>query len=447
MRNLTNYFAVTGDKKSGQDETFDPAGGSNSKTYSPLKFDSSASITFKPKADAKIIVYAKSDGDSRTLNICGNTETIPNTLKSFEYSNLSANKEYTIKRDSGESWVYYVKVTETYSDSAQTYKISGTSNAEKGDVLVIDGESVTVGEGGSWSYERLSDNAPYTNGQVVNVTSDKYKDTTVKLTYDNSLSYTGSITLEEKVLEAIPDKSYGAADVSNGLPYFDEITGKKGDFKLENGGSFVFMLDEEKVITVEYKCDSSSGTANLKIVDYDSPDTVVAKGAATNGNWLDLVKKLPAGKYKLIAETTKGKNFQLNTSNSFVVTSTKSLVSKKEQNSDSYTKTALITYDNNLYLVSIIKKEDAENADGKKLYQTTSSGQELITDGTDTVYTSVVIGGKTYTARNCYSDASDDDYVFATLVVNDPIEAGTDSYKKLNDVVSTAKGKVTTSLK
>lgn len=73
-----------------------------------LKIESSTTISFTPEKDGTLTLVFNSNSSGKTLTIDGNDITIPSD--GIVAVDLTAETEYTIKRKSGESYLYYMSV-------------------------------------------------------------------------------------------------------------------------------------------------------------------------------------------------------------------------------------------------------------------------------------------------------------------------------------------------
>lgn len=399
-----------------------------------LKFDSKGSIEFNVVGTADVtIVWAGRANKTSTcsINIDGTDvqETSVNTLVTSKVSGLNAGS-HIIQRTKNESSIYFVKVEDTVSENAKTYTINGSSNAVAGDVLTIDGTEVTVRENGNWSFTKTSESLPYENGAELTVTSDKYKDATITLTYDEaSLSYTASdLSLELWVLEPLAEGSYDSAVVSNGYPNF-AITGESSAGKYDNGGTIEFMVNDNATVKVTYKCGSTSTGKSAKFDIFDIDGNVVATGYTQEGAsglpWLELITptKLAAGTYKIVS-TASSTTAQLN---SIEVSYSDPEYSKSTI--DSADTVGVINDGTNFYAVSVITQDQVNSAN--MLYQRTESGEDV--SSSDTVYKEIQIGDRTYTATDFLKTATENDYVFASIIEKDSFE-GTNTSPSVSTV-------------
>ena len=71
-----------------------------------LKVDSKASITFTLAKSQKIVVYAKGKSNGTKILVGSNTLTLTTTTTAYTYT-LAAGT-YTIKRSSGESYIFAI---------------------------------------------------------------------------------------------------------------------------------------------------------------------------------------------------------------------------------------------------------------------------------------------------------------------------------------------------
>ena len=73
-----------------------------------LKIDSKGSITFTLNSSKKVTVYAKGKSSGTKILVGSNTATLTTSVTAYSY-NLSKGT-YTIKRSSGESYIFVVVI-------------------------------------------------------------------------------------------------------------------------------------------------------------------------------------------------------------------------------------------------------------------------------------------------------------------------------------------------
>ena len=83
----------------------------------------------------------------------------------------------------------------------------------------------------------------------------------------------------------------------------------------------------------------------------------------------------------------------------------------------------------NFYAVSVITQDQVNSAN--MLYQRTESGEDV--SSSDTVYKEIQIGDRTYTATDFLKTATENDYVFASIIEKDSFE-GTNTSPSVSTV-------------
>ena len=74
-----------------------------------LKIDSKGSITFTLSQSTKVTIYAKGKSNGTKITVGSNTATLTTSTTAYTYT--LAKGTYTIKRSSGESYIFAVKLS------------------------------------------------------------------------------------------------------------------------------------------------------------------------------------------------------------------------------------------------------------------------------------------------------------------------------------------------
>jgi hypothetical protein len=417
--NYESTFSFTG-----EDTTY-----TTGKSYNSAKITGSG-ITFDVSgtAEAEIIWGVRTDADSDTevaatklayQNDGSNTKTVisDTATKTYVRTTLTGLKgTVTISRSTGkEMRIYGIKLVDTVSDDAKTYTISGTSNATKGTAITVDGNNVTVGADGSWSYTKTVESAPYTDGQKLTVTIEPQtglSNTEATLSYDESkLTYTANIEFPARTISAIENGTY---DSNSMLALFDVTNAKgakSGSIKPNDGETMKFKVGANKVVSIKFKSGSSSNGKTAKLEVYDETgetlkvesETVTVVDKKSPEAYL-VLNSLPEGTYTLKA-VASGSSAQLMEINA------------TDAGLSAVTNGAVYVDGTDTYLVAGISKSKLDKSSVKIGF-----GEKKTFAESDTVYTAVAIGDTTVKASDF-----DADYLFAVKVED------ANAIAKLND--------------
>lgn len=298
--NTDGYFTASTGTLSGntlQGGTITKADGTNVTISSAVKMNSSGTVTFNVVGTAEVTVIwgARADKTSTCTMMLDSTVFAANSTQTggpiTEVITDVQAGSHTIKRSSGESGLYYVKVVDTVSDNASTYTISGTCNVTNTEFAVGDMTAVADGSG-NWTISQTAESAPFGVGNTFAVSLPQYDCEPASITLaagNDEYSFDGgNITFTKKELLALTDGIYGPAVISEGLPNFD-LSNIGGSFiasnqiKLNNDTYIEFKVNDYATIEVEYGCGSSDAAKTASLSIRDTSNNILVDGTTLAG--------------------------------------------------------------------------------------------------------------------------------------------------------------------
>lgn len=357
---------------------------------------------------------------SNTLSYTGTGFTLKDTYATITDATAgvtvdSANNTVTVKPT--DDWFdvvaprNYVSVEPSKDGNKVVYNFTQADDSEKYLVSVNDTTKSSTTAYTAFSVDGTSDNDCYV---TLDTTGAKLCDDSttaaVKLMVPYSAS-TGKVTVSGRVT---PTNNIG------------------GKWKLVDLGCVSVATDSNKMVTLTNNNQVAS-TDNVGVaVKNQSIDYVVtinfvtktASGTITNGATQKAFTNVPfedgVNNMGAIAFTTNnGNSISSGNDRGLLIPSVtiiaEEIASPVVTTTDANSKPGVITVGDANFVVSVVSSEDAKTANS--LVQKTAAGTEIAS--TDTVYKQIVLDGNTYTAKDINPNASENDYVFASIVNND----------------------------
>lgn len=266
------------------------------------KLNSSGKITFTTTAASSTVTMlwsARLDKTSTcTAGLDGQLDTAApaDGVKTVTYDNVAAGT-HTIARGASEGVLYYVRVDETFSDSASTYTINGTCNLSDTTFTIGDMDAI-VDASGNWTATKTSDTAPFAVGDSLTVSYPQYGAAPASVTLaagaDDVTFDGGNIVFTQLPLSAISAGTYTYQQVEAGLPNFD-VSGLTGIGSGKYTGEVKFILSDTATVTINGKCGSSDSAKSATAGIGEDVKTVL--GGGSNADYV--FSNVPAGETTL----------------------------------------------------------------------------------------------------------------------------------------------------
>lgn len=304
-------------------------------------FNLSVTVTGTAKLEAYFTKRKDKTGDPTIVQVLDSNgeekgsqqATSDSEIVTLEVNNLTTGT-YTIKRKSGDEGAFmYMKVTDTLSESAKEFTLSGKCNVKSTNITIGDDET-TTDSSGNWKITKIDNNgvSPWNEGDSLTAKCSQYKDATVSVSGSGTEFTTNEITFEAVDMQPLEiGKEYTGDDIGVGLPYFDIASLKNTDSSISvtsissgsirYNGNFTFMVENPAIITIKGK---SAGSKDVtfkltdnsgKVIKLNGADEGTAFGSKSTdpqagdnkGKEVDFVTEvLPAGTYKLTAPLVDG---------------------------------------------------------------------------------------------------------------------------------------------
>lgn len=357
---------------------------------------------------------------SNTLSYTGTGFTLKDTYATITDATAgvtvdSANNTVTVKPT--DDWFdvvaprNYVSVEPSEDGNKVIYNFTQADDSEKYLVSVNDTTKSSTTAYTAFSVDGTSDNDCYV---TLDTTGAKLCDDSttaaVKLMVPYSAS-TGKVTVSGRVTPTnnIGGKwklvDLGCVSVATDSNKMVTLTNNNQVASTDNVGVAVKNQPIDYVVTIDFAAKTASGTIT----------NGAAEKAFTNVPFEDGVTNMGA-----IAFTTNNGNSISSGNDRGLLIPSVTIIAEESTSpvvttTDANSKPGVITVGDANYVVSVVSSEDAKTANS--LVQKTAAGTEIAS--TDTVYKQIVLDGNTYTAKDINPNASENDYVFASIVNND----------------------------